>query len=93
MLLPLYPFQLRFDGKGWWFKYFLWYLWVWLSVEGDKNVAWPGYLRSKYGVVWLWHLLLSLYPTLPIHVIVTLLHPQSDDSQDQETFLASSSDK
>ena len=39
MLLPLYPFQLRFDGEGWWFKYFLSYLWVWLSVEGDKNVA------------------------------------------------------
>ena len=34
-----------------------------------------------------------LYTNLPANAIVRLPHPQSGDSQGQETFLASSADK
>ena len=35
----------------------------------------------------------AIYTNIPVDVIVRLPHPQSGDSQSQETFLASSADK
>ena len=35
----------------------------------------------------------AIYTNLPVNTIVRLSHPQSGDSQDQETFLAASADK
>ena len=42
-----------------------------LSSEGAKNVSWPwlGYLRSKIGFFWLWHLLVNLWTNIIIIIL------------------------
>ena len=39
------------------------------------------------------YIYIYIYTYLPVNTIVRLPHPQSEDSQGQETFLASSADK
>ena len=39
------------------------------------------------------YIYIYIYNNLPVNAIVRLLHPQSGDSQGQETFLAHSADK
>ena len=60
VLLRLNSLDLSVDREGWWFEH---------SCHGCgfdyqrvlKAFPGPGYLRSKDGVVWLWHLLVYIY--------------------------------
>ena len=60
-LLPLNPFNLSVDREGWWCKQSVSLLWIWLLAESAQTFPSPSYVSSEDGVIWLWHLLVTLY--------------------------------
>ena len=58
---------------------------IYVYVEIYMNTATS---RTTWELIYIY-----TYTSLPVNAIVRLLHPQSGDSQGQETFLAPSADK